>query len=164
MINPNLFLNSTLSHGQAQLEPALIAIPELLENLIRPNQLVIAEKIAFFHQNNLFPLLNVCFDGSQYWLLQDLELLFAIRQAQPSSVLVQVSQGDARQAAISLLRSIAPDISRREKYRQFVVNQLLGDPDGLQLSQPVCPFPGEVLADLKPLHPLDVGASNRSVL
>jgi hypothetical protein len=164
MINQNLFLNSTLSHWQEQLEPALIAIPERVENLIRPNQLLVAEKMAFFRQENAFPLLNVCFDGAKYWLLQDLELLLAIHQAQPSSVLVKVSQGDARQAAISLLKSIVPALSRREKYRQFVVNQLLSDPEWLELSQPVGPFPGEASADLKQLHPLDTSAPNRSVL
>jgi hypothetical protein len=158
MINPNLFLNSTLPHGHGQLEPALIAIPALVENLLRPNQLLVDEKMAFFRQGNAFPLLNVCFDGSKYWLLQDLELLLAIRQAQPTSVAVQVSQGDARQAAISLLKSIAPAISRREKYRQHVVNQLLNDPDWLAQLQPISPFPGDAATDLKRLHPLNTSA------
>jgi hypothetical protein len=148
MTTQNLFPRSNHSDWHEQLDPSLILVPELVQKLIRPNQLLIREKVAFFCHEKTFPMLEVCFDGSHYWLMKDLESLLAIQQAQPTEILVQVTKGDAYQAAISLVKSMALAFSHRERYRKSVANKLLSDPEWLKLEQQHLKFHGEAATSL----------------
>jgi hypothetical protein len=119
---------------QEQLNPNTISIPEPVITFICANQLLIAEKMKIFHSAKSLPIVEVFFDGTQYWLAKDLELLLAVRKSQQATVLVKSCWGDARSATIHFIQRTTQTLSCRQRYQKPLVTMLLADPEWSQWS------------------------------
>jgi hypothetical protein len=119
---------------QEQLNPDTISIPEPVLTFMCANQLLIAEKIKIFHSAKSLPIVEVFFDGTQYWLAKDLELLLAVRKSQQATVLVKSCWGDTRSATIHFIQRTIQTPSCRQRYLKPLVTMLLADSEWSQWS------------------------------